>query len=89
MGNPIISTSAHLPQDDYGQLDNGQSTAVEAVEANLSRVELFDRLDKIVDAIVDDGAEPENEVSTIIDMTTDEPEIIRQGKGWEAAAAWV
>jgi tRNA threonylcarbamoyl adenosine modification protein (Sua5/YciO/YrdC/YwlC family) len=82
LGNPIISTSAHLPQDD----NNGQSAAV---EANLSRVELFDRLDKIVDAIVDDGSEPENEVSTIIDMTTEEPEIIRQGKGWETAAAWV
>jgi tRNA A37 threonylcarbamoyladenosine synthetase subunit TsaC/SUA5/YrdC len=81
LGNPIISTSAHLPEN-----GNGQSAPA---EANLSRVELFDRLDKIVDAIVDDGSEPENEVSTIIDMTTDEPEIIRQGKGWEAAVAWV
>ncbi|MGL4622779.1 L-threonylcarbamoyladenylate synthase [Chroococcidiopsis sp.] len=81
LGNPIISTSAHLPQN-----GNGRSAPA---EANLSRVELFDRLDKIVDAIVDNGSEPEHEVSTIIDMTTDEPEIIRQGKGWEAAVAWV
>jgi tRNA threonylcarbamoyl adenosine modification protein (Sua5/YciO/YrdC/YwlC family) len=89
LGNPIISTSAHLPQDGNGQSDNGQLVAIEAIEANLSRVELFNRLDKIVDAIVDDGSELENEVSTIIDMTTDEPEIVRQGKGWETAAAWV
>ena len=68
------------------QNGNGRSAPA---EANLSRVELFDRLDNIVDAIVDDGSEPEDEVSTIIDMTTDEPEIIRQGKGWEAAVAWV
>jgi tRNA threonylcarbamoyl adenosine modification protein (Sua5/YciO/YrdC/YwlC family) len=81
LGNPIISTSAHLPQD-----GNGQSAPV---EANLSRVELFDRLEKLVDAIVDDGSEPENQVSTIIDMTMEEPKIIREGKGWETAAAWV
>ncbi|TVP61694.1 MAG: threonylcarbamoyl-AMP synthase [Nodularia sp. (in: Bacteria)] len=79
--NPIISTSAHLPPDDQPvELD---------LEPRLSRVELFDRLDNLVDVIIDTGEEPTYEVSTILDLTGDKPMITRQGLGWEAAAAWV
>ena len=79
--NPIISTSAHLPPDDEAfELD---------LESRLSRVELFDRWDSLVDVIIDTGEEPTYEVSTILDLTGDEPMITRQGLGWEAAAAWV
>ena len=79
--NPIISTSAHLPPDDeVFELD---------LESRLSRVELFDRWDSLVDVIIDTGEEPTYEVSTILDLTGDEPMITRQGLGWEAAAAWV
>ncbi|WP_414542813.1 L-threonylcarbamoyladenylate synthase [Nostoc sp. CCY0012] len=80
--NPIISTSAHLPPDDDEQ---GEINS----EPRLSRVELFDRLDNLVDVIIDTGEEPTYEVSTILDLTGDEPMITRRGLGWEAAAAWV
>jgi tRNA threonylcarbamoyl adenosine modification protein (Sua5/YciO/YrdC/YwlC family) len=75
LGNPIISTSAHLPNE------NGQTPIVE-------RARLFDEFDSLVDIIVDDGSEPGFEVSTIVDMTGDEPVMVRKGLGWEAAMAW-
>lgn len=83
LGNPIISTSAHLLEDEQGR------ALIEETQSNVSRVELFDRLDKLVDLIVDDGSELGYEVSTIIDLTTDYPAIARKGKGWEEALAWV
>lgn len=85
LANPIISTSAHLPPDD--EIDD-ESNGMKA-EPYLSRVELFDRLDKLVDVIVDTGEEPKYEVSTILDLTGERPIIVRQGLGWEKAAAWV
>ncbi len=82
LGNPIISTSAHLPQEEEESLSA-------QTQGDISRVELFDRLDNLVDAIVDDGSELEYEVSTILDITTEAPAIARQGKGWEEAASWI
>ena len=79
--NPIISTSAHLPPD-----DTDPTHSVET-ESNISRIELFDRLDKLVDLIVDNGSEPGYQVSTILDLTGEEPIITRRGLGWEEAAA--
>lgn len=84
LGNPIISTSAHLPPD---ETNNGILGVEE--EQILSRVELFDRLEGLVDVIVDTGEEPSYEVSTILDLTGEEPMMIRQGLGWERATAWV
>ncbi|BAY33676.1 Sua5/YciO/YrdC/YwlC family protein [Tolypothrix tenuis PCC 7101] len=84
LGNPIISTSAHLPPDED---DDGIVGA--NANSNLSQVELFDRLDSLVDIIVDTGEEPTYEVSTILDLTGDQPMVTRRGLGWEAAAAWV
>lgn len=75
--NPIISTSAHL-------LDEEGNTPTSGLE----RAKLFDELDKLVDIIVDDGSDPGSEVSTIIDLTNEEPVLVRQGLGWEEAAAW-
>lgn len=80
--NPIISTSAHLTQDENGPAISGE-------ESNISRVELFDRLDKSVDIIVDNGSEPGHQVSTILDLTREEPIITRKGLGWEEATAWI
>ncbi|WP_414586946.1 L-threonylcarbamoyladenylate synthase [Scytonema sp. PCC 10023] len=85
LANPIISTSARLPPDD--EIDN-ESNGMQP-QPYLSRVELFDRLDKLVDVIVDTGEEPKYEVSTILDLTGERPIIVRQGLGWEKAAAWV
>ncbi|MBD2388278.1 L-threonylcarbamoyladenylate synthase [Cylindrospermum sp. FACHB-282] len=81
LGNPIISTSAHLPPDD---VDDGVEP-----EPILSQAELFDRLENLVDIIIDTGEEPTYQVSTILDLTAEEPVITRRGLGWEAAAAWV
>ncbi|BAY11282.1 L-threonylcarbamoyladenylate synthase [Calothrix sp. NIES-2098] len=83
LGNPIISTSAHLPPDEVDD-EIGANP-----ESSLSQVELFDRLDNLVDVIVDTGEEPTYDVSTILDLTGDRPMITRRGLGWEAAAAWV
>ena len=83
LGHPIISTSAHLPTDDEVAIADRSQT-----NGHTSQAELFDRLDKLVDVIVDDGTEPGYEVSTIVDLTEAEPKIVRQGLGWEVAAAW-
>ena len=63
-GNPVISTSASLPGQDYiGDPDT--------IESTFSR-----RVDLFLDA-GPGGLEP----STVIDLTQDEPVLIRQGKG--------
>jgi tRNA threonylcarbamoyl adenosine modification protein (Sua5/YciO/YrdC/YwlC family) len=83
--NPIISTSAHVPPDD--DVDD-ELFEVETTPF-LSRVEMFDRLDNLVDVIVDTGEEPTYEVSTILDLTGEQPVLTRQGLGWEKAATLV
>lgn len=70
LGNPIISTSAHLPDQD------------EFVMAE--KAKLFDLFDKLVDIIIDDDREPGYQTSSIIDFTDKEPKVIREGLGWEA-----
>lgn len=73
LGNPIISTSAYLP-DDTGKLPT----------LGYEKARLFDALDKSVDIMIDDGLEDlQTEVSTIIDFTSDQPEIVREGLGME------
>lgn len=79
--NPIISTSAHLVGDEE------MAATVQQPEYT-SAAELFDRLDKLVDLIIDNESELGYQVSTVLDLT-DEPTIIRKGLGWEAAAPWV
>lgn len=83
LGNPIISTSAHLPPDEIDDED------FSAFIPGMSQIELFDRLDTLVDVIVDTGEEPTIDVSTILDLTGEEPIVVRQGLGWEAAQTWV
>jgi tRNA threonylcarbamoyl adenosine modification protein (Sua5/YciO/YrdC/YwlC family) len=78
LGNPVISASAHL-QDADGD------DSIDPVE----KAVLFDRLEKLVDIIIDDGSEPGMEGSTILDMTIDPPEVIREGLGWSEVAAWL
>ena len=76
--DPIISTSAHLPDEDGDFPTMG-----------LEKAKLFDILENQVDIIIDDGLEPGFDVSTILDMTSDTPTIIRQGLGWEELQNWV
>lgn len=58
-------------------------------EAPPEAVELRDRFEKTVDLILDDSKDPGLEVSTIIDITGDVPEIVREGLGYEAALQWI
>ncbi|MBP0000666.1 MAG: threonylcarbamoyl-AMP synthase [Cyanobacteria bacterium SID2] len=75
LGNPIISTSAYLLSD-----DGSTPIPTMAVGQTLDKAELFDRWDKLVDLIIDDGSEPGYEVSTILDLTEDNrPKILRKG----------
>ncbi len=83
LGNPIISTSAP-----WLERHNGQKEVVTKPPTH-SRYELFDRLEKLVDIMIDTGVEPGYQVSTILDMTTEEPIILRRGLGWEEASTWV
>lgn len=83
LGNPIISTSAHVLEDEEAELNGSKKHLPEG-----SRFELFDCLEKLVDIIVDSGTEPSNQVSTILDLTNEEPIIVRRGLGWEDVAAW-
>jgi tRNA threonylcarbamoyl adenosine modification protein (Sua5/YciO/YrdC/YwlC family) len=80
LDNPIISTSAHL-------LD--EEKMIPRMETNgfFSKAVLFDQMENLVDIIVDDGSEPTLEVSTILDLTGEEPIVVRQGLGYEAIAA--
>jgi tRNA threonylcarbamoyl adenosine modification protein (Sua5/YciO/YrdC/YwlC family) len=73
LANPIISSSAHLPDDEGDFPTHG-----------VEKAKLFDSLDKLVDIIIDDGSEPGFEVSTILDFTTNQPVLVRRGLGWEA-----
>ncbi|MGD1910694.1 MAG: L-threonylcarbamoyladenylate synthase [Rivularia sp. (in: cyanobacteria)] len=83
LGNPIISTSAHIPPSDIDSEDSWIEQDI------LSRIELFDRMSSLVDVIIDTGKEPGYQVSTIVDLTQEQPTIVRQGLGWEEAAAWI
>lgn len=83
LGNPIISTSAN-PQD-----DGEDGAPVFKPPQSLSQAELFDCFDKTVDLIVDNGSEPTSHVSTILDLTTEEPAVIRRGLGWDALEPWL
>jgi tRNA threonylcarbamoyl adenosine modification protein (Sua5/YciO/YrdC/YwlC family) len=79
LGNPIISASARLLDEED---DNELNFEVE-------KAELFDRLNKLVDIIIDDDTELGLEGSTILDMTINPPEVIREGLGWSEVAAWL
>lgn len=72
LGNPIISTSA--------------PTVVRSEDAPLTQAELFDRLEKSVDIIIDDESSIGYQVSTILDLTGEEPVVVRKGAGWEAVS---
>jgi tRNA threonylcarbamoyl adenosine modification protein (Sua5/YciO/YrdC/YwlC family) len=83
LGNPIISTSAHITTD-Y----EGAAPVPSGKGESFGKAELFDSFLKLVDIIVDDDSDPGYQVSTILDLTESEPIVIRRGLGWEAAAAW-
>ena len=66
LGNPIASTS--IRDED------------EIIEYTTDPELIYEKWDKLVDLVVD-GGYGDNQGSTIIDLSKDEPEIIREGKG--------
>lgn len=66
LGNPIVSTSIH--DDD------------EVLEYTTDPELIFEKWQNRVDIVVDGGF-GDNYASTVIDLTNDEPEVIREGKG--------
>ena len=78
LGNPIVSTSAHLPDED------GDYPTM-----NVEKAYLFDALENQVDMIIDNSIDPGFKVSTILDFTTDEPELVRKGLGWQEVENWI
>ncbi|GFE71105.1 hypothetical protein CFPU101_37150 [Chroococcus sp. FPU101] len=55
----------------------------------LENAKLFDELDKMVDLIIEDGSDVGFEVSTILDFTHEQLEIVRKGLGWEELQHWI
>jgi tRNA threonylcarbamoyl adenosine modification protein (Sua5/YciO/YrdC/YwlC family) len=66
-GNPLVSTSVHDEED-------------ELLQYMTDPQEIFERYGNLVDIVIDGGAGT-RDGSTIIDASSDNVEIIRQGKG--------
>ncbi|HEY9770395.1 MAG TPA: L-threonylcarbamoyladenylate synthase [Coleofasciculaceae cyanobacterium] len=78
LGNPVVSTSAHLSDED------GEYPTI-----NVEKAYLFNTLENQVDIIIDNQIDPGFKVSTILDFTSDEPEVVRQGLGWQEVENWL
>lgn len=78
LGNPIISTSAHSQDEDS-----------EFMRFNPEKIRLFDEFENLVDIIIDDETDLGFEVSTILDFSTKQPSVVRQGLGWEELENWM
>jgi tRNA threonylcarbamoyl adenosine modification protein (Sua5/YciO/YrdC/YwlC family) len=81
LGNPLISTSAHLNIEDE-DIEEGQFI-------ELDKAKLFDSLDKLVDILIDDGSVATNSISTVLDVSDHTPLVLRQGMGWTEISSWV
>jgi tRNA threonylcarbamoyl adenosine modification protein (Sua5/YciO/YrdC/YwlC family) len=66
LGNPIMTTSIHDDDD--------------IIEYTTDPEQIYEKYQNIVDIVVDGGF-GDNEPSTIIDCTGDEPVVVREGKG--------
>ena len=78
LGNPVVSTSAHIPDEDG-----------EFPTMNVEKAYLFDALENQVDIIIDTQVDPGFKVSTILDFTANEPEVVRKGLGWQEVENWL
>lgn len=66
LGNPVVSTSIH-DEDDI-------------IEYTTDPELIYEKYNRLVDMVVD-GGYGDNEASTVIDCTQDEPVVVREGKG--------
>lgn len=78
LDNPVISTSAHIKDEDG-----------EYPTMNVEKAYLFDALENQVDIIIDNNVDPGFKVSTILDFTEKEPQVVRQGLGWQEVENWL
>jgi len=69
---PLLTVTAKKPEMEEGDLDK------------LEREELLSKFDKQVDVTIDDQQELLTDETTVVDLTNDQPEIIRKGLGYEA-----
>jgi len=65
LGEPILTSTLILPDDDVPMVD---------------AEEIRDRLGKLVDLVIEGGPCP-GEATTVIDLTSGTPELVREGKG--------
>lgn len=71
LGHPALAITAKLPDVENGHPEDGNR-------------ELFlSRFDNIVDVIVDNQEPLESEETSVLDLTGDEPVLIREGRGME------
>ena len=82
LGNPIISTSAHIPEagpaPKWDEMDE---------EVDPSSASLWDQFEGIVDLVIDNEQDEfSTDVSTVVDLTSYEPSLIRKGTNWEVVA---
>lgn len=84
LGNPIISTSANIP-------DQGEAPPWDEMDPKIceTAADLYDRFAHLVDLTIDDDRKPGHVVSTIVDLTGPEPQLIRKGAGWELLEDWL
>jgi tRNA threonylcarbamoyl adenosine modification protein (Sua5/YciO/YrdC/YwlC family) len=68
LGNPILSTSLKINDED------------DFMEYLTDPSEIYDQYEKLVDLVID-GGYGSLKASTVVDLTKNEPEIIRQGAG--------
>lgn len=66
LGNPLLSTSVHSDDEILEYITNPEL--------------IYEKYENVVDAVVD-GGYGNNDASTVIDCTVDEPTIIREGIG--------
>ncbi|MEX0646673.1 MAG: L-threonylcarbamoyladenylate synthase [Balneolaceae bacterium] len=69
LGRPVLAITAKMPGVEYGQPEDG------------NREMFLSRFDKVVDMVVDDQQSLPAEKTSVIDLTGDTPELLREGLG--------
>jgi tRNA threonylcarbamoyl adenosine modification protein (Sua5/YciO/YrdC/YwlC family) len=72
LGHPVMAITAKLPNVEFGSPEDGNKEMY------------LNRFDKVVDVVVDDQLDTlSDEETSIIDLTSDEPVLLREGLGME------
>lgn len=71
---------AILEHLDYPLVSSSIHSEDEILDYITDPTEIYEKFEKLVDLVID-GGNGDNQPSTVVDFTSSEPEIIRQGKG--------